>query len=322
MAPLPPQFSEQLLHSIPEPLIVIDAENFGVVFANAEAESQYGYITRGTTTCYRLTHQAPSPCDQTGEPCPLTRIRQTGQSVRLEHVHYDDNGSSRYFLVQAAPIRNETGEIQWILETHTDITDQKAEWVHRATHDPLTGLLNRGALEALIEREIARQNRGGAPFSLALLDVDCFKTINDEHGHHFGDQVLQGLVRAWCGRLRASDTLGRWGGEEFLVLLPETNLEGAQQAAEELRRISEELVFPGNVRVSISAGVAEHGTKEDLLNVYWRVDEALYEAKRLGRNRIVGSDGTVESRKQPYGPLASFGGPSISLGPSSTDPAK
>ncbi len=297
MASLPPQFSEHLLQSIPEPLLVIDAENFAVVFANAEAESRYGPVTQDVTTCYRLTHQSPSPCDQTGEPCPLTRIRQTGQSVRLEHVHYDDNGSSRYFLVQAAPIRSETGDIQWILETHTDITDQKAEWVHRATHDPLTGLLNRGAQEALIEREIARQNRGGAPFSLALLDVDRFKTINDEHGHHFGDQVLQGLVRAWCGRLRASDTLGRWGGEELLVLLPETNLEGAQQAAEELRRISEELVFPEDVRVSISAGVAEHGANEDLLDVYWRVDEALYRAKRLGRNRIVGSDRTVESRK-------------------------
>ncbi|MBL8968439.1 MAG: GGDEF domain-containing protein, partial [Spirochaetaceae bacterium] len=131
--------------------------------------------------------------------------------------------------------------------------------------DPLTGLLNRRALLLCMEEERIRMTRNHAAFSLLLLDVDHFKAVNDGYGHDLGDQVLVGIARGLSGALREVDRIGRWGGEEFLVLLPDTNLEGAAVAAEKLRARIAELAFAAEgatLRCTVSIGVAAH-TKED-----------------------------------------------------------
>jgi diguanylate cyclase (GGDEF)-like protein len=149
--------------------------------------------------------------------------------------------------------------------------------------DSLTGMLNRHALTRRIAELTAQAQVSPQPISLVLVDVDHFKTINDEHGHQTGDEVLTATVRAMRRRLRAEDQLGRLGGEEFLVLLPDTDAPAANVVADSLR--TEIAAAPAPVPVTASAGVAtwEGEPPETLLR---RADEALYAAKRGGRDRI------------------------------------
>jgi diguanylate cyclase (GGDEF)-like protein len=158
-----------------------------------------------------------------------------------------------------------------------------------ASLDPLTKLPNRRALAAELEREHALARRGRPPFSVLLLDVDHFKRVNDERGHAAGDFALEEIARRLRHRARTSDVVGRWGGEEFLIIAPDTNAAGAEALAEALRMaISEAPIAAGEgpVRVTASVGGAswERETVDELLA---RADRALYEAKSGGRDMVV-----------------------------------
>ncbi|MEW6611421.1 MAG: GGDEF domain-containing protein [Pseudomonadota bacterium] len=159
-----------------------------------------------------------------------------------------------------------------------------------ATSDPLTGLLNRRALEARIAQEHARAQRSQRPYSLLLFDLDRFKLVNDLYGHSTGDAVLVRVTEAARAILRQTDHLGRWGGEEFLCLMPDTDSDAALSAAERLRHLVMEqpISWQGRpIPISISAGLVSFpldGDTPDALLA--KVDAALYEAKREGRNRV------------------------------------
>jgi len=159
-----------------------------------------------------------------------------------------------------------------------------------ATVDGLTGLLNRRAFLDAIERERARSDRNRWPLSLLLLDVDHFKRVNDTHGHAAGDAVLQGVARVLNSIARRSDFVARWGGEEFVIALPQTGEAGARVAAERARRGIADASFPtpgaGILRVTASIGISSAECPwrtETLLAV---ADEAMYTAKSRGRNRV------------------------------------
>lgn len=156
--------------------------------------------------------------------------------------------------------------------------------------DALTGLSNRRHMLELLHRELQRQARGQASaFCLAMIDVDHFKRVNDEHGHAVGDQVLRGFAQVARQALRVTDVVARWGGEEFLVLLPLTELSQAHVTLDRLRqRTSEARLVEGrpHLRVTISAGLAQHETAELLEALLARVDQALYAAKASGRNAL------------------------------------
>lgn len=164
-----------------------------------------------------------------------------------------------------------------------------------ATHDGLTGCLNRSAMEALIEHALQRGRREAAPVALVLLDIDHFKDINDHYGHRAGDQVLQAFAAAVRSRLRKSDAFGRVGGEEFALLLPETDAEGAARLAEEVRRVVQDMSVPSGaahaLRITLSGGVAVATPQRPLAaeQLYALADASLYRAKRDGRNRIEAS---------------------------------
>ena len=155
-----------------------------------------------------------------------------------------------------------------------------------ALTDPLTMLSNRRAGERALEREIARARRAGSPFSLALLDVDHFKQINDTYGHAAGDDVLCELSRILTSTFRASDLAVRWGGDEFLVLLPDVTLGGAVVFADRARLLVESLSLPGLPRVTMSVGLVEIQPDEDPRSAIMRADAQLYQAKQAGRNRV------------------------------------
>jgi two-component system, cell cycle response regulator len=150
--------------------------------------------------------------------------------------------------------------------------------------DALTGLLNRRAILTQLAGMVSGARRHGHPLSIGILDLDAFKAINDEHGHHVGDDVLVAAVRAMRAHLRAEDQLGRLGGEEFLMLLPDTASAAARSVAEKLR--TEVAAAPAPVAVTVSVGVATWAqeTPEQLLR---RADAALYRAKEGGRDRVM-----------------------------------
>lgn len=152
--------------------------------------------------------------------------------------------------------------------------------------DHLTGAWNRAHFDRLIEVEIARSVQSRHPVSLVLLDVDDFKGVNDTFGHDVGDSVLRELVRLVQSRIRPSDILFRWGGEEFVVLSASAGYRGAQRMAENVCRAVAGHPFRGAGNVTISVGVAEHFGAEDAQTWFIRLDEALYAAKHAGRDRV------------------------------------
>jgi diguanylate cyclase (GGDEF)-like protein len=161
-----------------------------------------------------------------------------------------------------------------------------------ATMDGLTGLFNRRHFDVLARAEWARFQRYGRPLSLLVIDVDKFKAINDRFGHDAGDLVLKAVADDCNSMKRETDIIGRLGGEEFALLLPETNLAAAEIVAERLRMRVEchLLVFPGDdTRLTVSIGVGAGLGMSSFDVMLKRADEAMYEAKRSGRNRVVRS---------------------------------
>jgi diguanylate cyclase (GGDEF)-like protein len=164
-------------------------------------------------------------------------------------------------------------------------------------HDALTGLLNRRAIESLMDKEVQRLHRFGDPFALLLIDVDHFKRVNDRMGHAAGDMVLSTVSAVLQAQAREVDHVSRFGGEEFCVLLPRTDSEGALQAAERFREAVLATVVPWadeTLCVTVSVGVAATSDPTEALHsILRRADEALYRAKAEGRNRVI----TAEQRR-------------------------
>ncbi len=178
-----------------------------------------------------------------------------------------------------------------ILDLQDELVAARESMRHAATHDSLTGLLNRGEIFAMLERELERARRERKPVSVILGDIDYFKKVNDTCGHLFGDDALQEIARRLHSRLRLYDGVGRYGGEEFLLVLPSCNLEDALARANELRELvaATSIVSRGAERsITMSYGVAVSeciGVKE-VETLLSRADTALYRAKENGRNRV------------------------------------
>ncbi len=165
-----------------------------------------------------------------------------------------------------------------------DASERIADVERESLTDALTGQPNRRALQIAIRREIARARRSGAPFSLLLLDVDGFKALNDVHGHPAGDVVLREIGAVLRGALRVEDEMGRWGGEEFMVVAPATDADAGLHLADRLRAALEEHRWSvGSVTASFGVTVYRQG--DGLEHLFKRADDALYRAKQLGRNR-------------------------------------
>lgn len=170
-----------------------------------------------------------------------------------------------------------------------DITEKRKleeELIRAATTDKLTETFNRRKFESLLSSEIERANRYFIPLSLCMFDIDHFKMVNDTYGHLTGDHVLKTLANVARNTARKVDSLGRWGGEEFVVLLPETDLEGAKELAEKIRKSVEEHPFEWIRTLTCSFGVTQFKDRESIDSFIKRADDALYSAKNKGRNRV------------------------------------
>jgi len=223
----------------------------------------------------------------------LWQVISNGQVWRGELINRRKDGSLFDSAVTIAPVHSEQGEHEGYIATHRDITEEKrlALELRRLAHtDELTGLYNRRYLMARLDEELARVRRYLRPFCLLLIDLDLFKRVNDSYGHLKGDEVLVTSARMLREVVRGTDLVGRYGGEEFCVVLPETGLLKARRLAERIReRFAEQRYYDGEeqFQVTCSIGLAQASvaisSREQILQ--W-ADEALYRAKAAGRNRV------------------------------------
>ncbi|TAK94050.1 MAG: GGDEF domain-containing protein [Aquabacterium sp.] len=179
---------------------------------------------------------------------------------------------------------------QTLHEQRKELKDLVAQTEKMAMTDDLTGLLNRRRMLELVAFAHARHARSVSPVCLALLDVDHFKQVNDQFGHHIGDEVLQGIAEALRQGVRTTDLVCRWGGEEFLVLLPDADAQNAKLVLDRVLAVMPSRVVSSthpDLRVLFSAGVAQARSGEDLADWVKRGDEAMYRAKHAGRGRCV-----------------------------------
>jgi len=210
-----------------------------------------------------------------------------------------------YQNLTISPLTNTNGEVDKVCLLIYDVTEfaSSKRALERANEqlarlsmtDRLTGLLNRGTWENLVDVEFGRVRRYGNPSCLVMFDIDHFKPVNDTHGHLAGDEVIRHAARVTLDSIRQTDSAGRYGGEEFGIILPETDNEGAAIICERIRMAIEESVVKttaADIQYTISVGVAELDSQPDnYMQWLQRADEALYEAKRGGRNRVVVYEG-------------------------------
>jgi diguanylate cyclase (GGDEF)-like protein len=190
------------------------------------------------------------------------------------------------FLFYSGFIIVSTLSVMWM-----EIESLQSELVRAAHYDALTGLYNRGTFLEEFEREVSRCARGGPAFSLAVFDLDGFKRLNDQYGHPFGDRALKAFAEVLRADIRKHDTVGRYGGEEFALLMPNTGKETALRVAERVRRDLEArgiTVDGRRIEVTVSGGISSYGLDgEDWDTLLSAADTALYEAKNGGRNRVI-----------------------------------
>jgi diguanylate cyclase (GGDEF)-like protein/PAS domain S-box-containing protein len=233
------------------------------------------------TNLLELTH----PDDHERALAEALSLFKTGSSASLETRVRAKDGSWHWLRTSSTLAKDEG----LVYARSTDVTQLKliegererllGEVQDLARHDALTGLPNRRVLQELLPKEMARARRNERPLCLAIVDIDHFKAYNDTHGHLAGDEVLRACAREWDSALRGEDTLVRFGGEEFLVLLPETEPDQAAEIVERLRQTTP-------MGQSCSAGLALWDCTESIDDLLRRADEALYLAKASGRNQL------------------------------------
>ncbi|MBU3014895.1 diguanylate cyclase [Poseidonibacter lekithochrous] len=232
----------------------------------------YGFISKESLKnqkCYYEYIKSLKEVDR------VVKIKNSQDEIRIFTINVDNYDDKNEFYVISL----------------TDITELKEKsnlLEYQASHDNLTGLFNRNKFNSLFGKEIRRGHRYKNDLSLVILDIDFFKVVNDKYGHQIGDQVLKEISSIILQNVREHDTVVRWGGEEFLILLPETDIEGAVIVAEKIRStICNRPLSKENINITASFGITLMNEKDTEESFISRSDEALYEAKENGRNKVV-----------------------------------
>lgn len=214
----------------------------------------------------------------------------SGESFKATFVNQKKNKQIFHEQQTITPILNADQEVQYFVATGKDITarvlaEQENELLART--DKLTGIANRHKGDEFLEQSMSQAQRYSHPLSIILFDIDFFKAVNDECGHKVGDDVLVALCDLVKQEVRQTDLFVRWGGEEFLLITPQTNLAHAETLAEKICESVQRATFEEVKQLTISCGVANMKGQETGQELMVRVDEALYEAKQTGRNKVV-----------------------------------
>ena len=260
------QLFQTLIQSTTDVVIVTDAtphEAGGprIVYVNPAFEQLMGY------TAEEVLGQSPrilnGPDTDSHTRYRIRKALRDGKGMRTEILKYGKDGQTRWLDMNVVPLRDADGVITHFACIERDLTRYKKierQLANMALFDSLTGTLNRPAFYQHAEKEFTRSKRYYRPLSVIMLDIDHFKRVNDQYGHHGGDQVLQIFAEACQEVIRNTDLMGRVGGEEFAMLLPDTSMKAAFNLAERLReRINKYPYLAGDMLIEITAslGVAE-----------------------------------------------------------------
>ena len=277
---------DQLFHANGAPMLLIDPAADGlIVDANLAACRFYGHTRDGF--CRKHTWEINALGRQV-LPIMSEVAKLPGGHRPLNFIHRLADGSLRDVQTYASPLQMD-GKRLMLCVVH-DVTEQKRlknELEYAASRDPLTGLWNRRHFLDLLNKACQQKRRNDMDYSLLILDADHFKSINDQFGHDKGDEVLVLLARTLENRVRDTDAVCRWGGEEFIILLPQTDIANAAQLAECLRVSVTKMQIPALPRITVSIGVAQNQPEETTESLLKRADAALYQAKDSGRNSVV-----------------------------------
>jgi len=291
-------FLSTIFDSFHDPFSIVDRDYKLVKFndaysrmKNKRAKDLFGKI------CFEVLQNRNCICEE----CIVDKTFQSSDPCAKEKLLTLDNGAQMWVEIFTYPILGPDKQVTHVVEYMRDITDRKfteeekkqmiKQLNHLSTTDSLTGLFNRRALNDMLKHEIDRSSRYDADVALILCDIDKFKNINDTFGHTAGDRALQTIAEALRNTLRKADILGRYGGDEFMVILPETSLIGAESLAEKIRIAVNnlELELQGNTRIklSLSLGVASCcSAPHDIDTLVALADSALYTSKSAGRNKV------------------------------------
>lgn len=254
----------------PSPVIEVNASG-EVTYANPVEEKLFPNLnTMGWSHPFLNGLSGFEELRQSKHQADVVREVEIGQAIYELHTHY-------------IPV------LDLIRIYAMDITKRKMaeKEIHLlATTDSLTGIVNRREFTRILTDEIARAKRYGMPLSLAMYDLDYFKRVNDSFGHDVGDYVLQAVTALVKELIRSTDVVARWGGEEFMVLMPESDIQAANNAAEKLRLAIAGHHFDTVDKATVSFGVTEFVAQDDFNSLLKRVDDALYSAKAKGRDRV------------------------------------
>lgn len=216
-------------------------------------------------------------------------FRRDGDAWRIEHQHTSlptsAHGPDESYPVRELEARNAV-LTRLVAKRTAELNAALEEIKALAAVDALTGTLNRSTVDERISAELARAQRYGCGFALIMLDVDEFKAVNDEFGHLEGDRLLRALARLVTERVRKSDVVGRWGGEEFIIICPETSLANAATLAEDIRTSVAACDFGIGRPCTVSQGVTVNEGGDTVDTIVARVDQAMYAAKRAGRDCV------------------------------------
>jgi diguanylate cyclase (GGDEF)-like protein/PAS domain S-box-containing protein len=290
------RFLNTIFESIRDPFSIVDRD-YRIIRANkAYARMRHkpleGLIGR---RCYEVLQGRTSVC----EHCAVEKSLKSGDPCAKDKLLTFPSGGEVWEEIYTYPIVDEKGQATHVIEYTRDITNRKKsegekerlieKLKYLSAVDGLTGLLNRRALMERLEHEVARARRYGSELSILLGDMDHFKEINDTYGHEAGDEVLRLISGALAKTLRETDVSGRYGGDEFMVIVPETSMHGAEHFAERIRMAIEnaDLVFCAQpVTLSMSMGIAIFHPEDDANSLMKRADIALYASKRAGGRRV------------------------------------
>ncbi len=287
---LGPEVLQAVLDQLYNAVIVteaqLDSPGPRIVYANSAFARQTGYAVDELIGQTPRILQGPDT-----DPMLLEELRRRlarGLAFEGRTVNYRKGGQPYNVEWNISPVRNQRGEICYFISVQHDVTElvrAHATLLQKANMDALTGVVNRNHGMELLELIAKLARRHNQPWSVILADIDHFKACNDQHGHAVGDEVLKAIGSAMRRVLRETDKAIRWGGEEFLVLLPYADGEGALSVAERLHGVLKEIKHPKAGTVTMSMGTATCREGDDITAMLERADQALYRAKRSGRDR-------------------------------------
>lgn len=291
---------KKILDNLSEGVYFIDTDR-NITYWNRGAEMISGYSARevlGTSCREGILEHVDSEGNRLcgTDTCPAIRSMNQDEVVEAELYLKHKAGHRIPVLTRIAPIRGPGGDIVGAVETFYDNSPvisarQQMETYRRlALVDSLTQLGNRRHADSQLNRRLAELDRYGWPFGVLMVDIDYFKKINDEFGHDTGDSVLRMVARSAENSLRALDSLSRWGGEEFLAVLGNAQIEEVTAIAERLRRLVESSKIvrrDATIRVTVSVGGTVANSNDDADSLVKRADEHLYVCKEGGRNRVL-----------------------------------